>query len=132
MRWVDVGGRGKQLEEPPGEAAAQEQATQLMAVELCEKVAAVAEDRCPECQTAVETGDGFEISTVTCSNEACPVRMFCVQCMRGVKWRATGTGQKTAKCRCTRAPRGTECFNERWAEYWQPKLHDIANRILPQ
>ena len=50
--------------------------------------------------------------------------------MRGVKWRATSAGQKMVKCRCTRAPRGTACFNERWAEYWQPKLHDIANGLM--
>ena len=82
-RWVEGGGLGKQLEEPAGEAAAQVQATRMMAVELCEKVAAVAEDRCPECNTAVETGDGFEISTVTCSNHLwasyCSItgRIFC-------------------------------------------------------
>ena len=132
IRWVDVGRQDKPQEDASGVEAALEQATQLMAVELCEKVAAVAEDRCPGCQSAVETGDGFEISTVSCGNDTCPVRLFCVQCMRGVKWRPSDSAKKMEKCRCTRAPRGTECFNERWAEDWQPKIHVIANGITLQ
>ncbi len=98
--------------------AAEEQASHLTAVELCEKVAKVAEDKCPVCNVGTETGDGFDVSTVTCYNADCAVKSFCVQRMKVIKKKpsaglvACGTGV-LAKCTCSSAPKGEDCFNER-------------------
>ncbi len=97
-------------------------------------MAGVAEDKCPGCNTGTETGDGFEVSTVTCFNGDSPMRSFCVQCMRVLKFRPNAgmvskTGLTLAKCKCTRSPKGEACFEERRTEYWQPKLHAISTEI---